>query len=66
VKVGDFVSIDVYRPASPVFMTTYKGFITEEKLSILRDGPSVFTVLTTTGEIFGNIERSSIRVLRSS
>ena len=39
-KVGDFVSIDVYRPASPVFMTTYKGFITEEKLSILRDGPS--------------------------
>jgi len=66
VKVGDLVSVDIYRPASPVFMTTYRAFIIKEKLSILKDGPSVFTVLTTTGEMFGNIERSSIRVLHAS
>ncbi len=63
-KVGDFVSFDIYRPSSTFFLTTYKGVIIEEKNNQAR--APLYTILSVKGEVYSNIERGSIRILRPS
>ena len=66
-KVGDYVSFDVYRPSAAVFLSTYKGVIIvkEERPNLAGYGP-LFKILSMDGELYTRIERSSIRVLRPS
>jgi hypothetical protein len=66
-KVGDFVSFDIYRPSAKIFLTTYKGVIValEERPNLGGYGP-LFHVLSTCGTLYKSIERTSIRVLSAS
>jgi hypothetical protein len=66
-KVGDYVSFDIYRPSAREFLSTYKGVIIakEERPNLAGYGP-LFQILSMDGELYTNIERSSIRVLRPS
>jgi len=65
VKVGDFVSFDIYRPSARVFLTTYKGVILEkrERPNLVGYGP-LYNVLSMEGELYTNVEQTSIRVLQ--
>ncbi len=63
-KVGDFVSFDVYRPSSAHFLTTYKGVIIKEDLGH-KFGP-LYSILSMKGDVYRNIEKGSVRLLRSS
>jgi len=67
VKVGDYVSFDVYRPSARVFLSTYKGVIIakDERAHVANYGP-LFQILSMDGELYPRIERSQIRVLRPS
>ena len=66
-KVGDYVSFDVYRPSALVFLSTYKGVIIakDERANLANYGP-LFQILSMGGELYPRIERSQIRVLRPS
>jgi len=65
VKVGDFVSFDIYRPSAAVFLTTYKGVILEkqERPNLVGYGP-LYSVLSMEGNLYTNVEQTSIRVLQ--
>jgi len=65
VKVGDFVSFDIYRPSAAVFLTSYKGVILEkiERPNLVGYGP-LYNVLSMEGELYTNVEQTSIRVLQ--
>ena len=64
-KVGDFVSFDIYRPSAAVFITTYKGVILEkqERPNLVGYGP-LYSVLSMEGNLYTNVEQTSIRVLQ--
>ena len=64
-KVGDFVSFDIYRPSAAVFLTSYKGVILEkiERPNLVGYGP-LYNVLSMEGELYTNVEQTSIRVLQ--
>ena len=64
-KVGDFVSFDIYRPSAAVFLTTYKGVILEkqERPNLVGYGP-LYSVLSMEGNLYTNVEQTSIRVLQ--
>jgi hypothetical protein len=64
VKVGDFVSFDIYRPSARIFLTTYKGVVIKEDLGH-KFGP-LYNILSTKGDVYENIEKAHIRLLRSS
>ncbi len=66
-KVGDYVSFDIYRPSAAVFLSTYKGVIIakKERPNLAGYGP-LFQILSMDGELYTNIEHTSIRVLHAS
>ena len=59
------LSFDIYRPSAAVFLTSYKGVILEkiERPNLVGYGP-LYSVLSMEGELYTNVEQTSIRVLQ--
>ena len=66
-KVGDYVSFDIRRPSARQFLSTYKGVIIakKERPNLAGYGP-LFQILSMDGELYTDIEHTSIRVLHAS